>query len=309
MGITEKFQKILSHQHGKSDWADALNPPASISDIEKIEEIIREKIPDELRNLLLFSDGQGSKSEGVFFGHQFCNSTDIIGQLQFGISLIKPAVKTIQNPAASDKLIREIVEFYRSQVPKPKFFGLVNNWYKMEFECSPGSRGGPYLYASKNATDNDREILKIDEKAEQPIFKIVSELYGLEKETYNWDELKFTVYQDGNYEVERAMYDFDKTINFTSTPENAIRKIYFHYKWLPVFSDYSGNFIGIDMDPDISGNKGQVINFGRDEEDMVVLAENLESLFDLILIELSQPKNRLINNDIYLHDALKAIVE
>jgi cell wall assembly regulator SMI1 len=309
MGITEKFQKILSHQDVKGDLAKELNPPASESNIEKIEALIKENLPVGLRDLLLFSDGQSNKGEGVFFGHQFCNSTDIIGQLQFGISLIKPEVKTIPNPAASDKLIREIVAFYRSRVPKPKLFGLVNNWYKMEFECSPGSRGGPYLYASKNTTDNGREILKIDEKAEQPVFKIVSELYELEKDTYNWDELKFTVYNDGRYDVERAMYDFNNTISFTSTPENAIRKIYFHYKWVPVFSDYSGNFIGIDMDPGETGRKGQVINFGRDEEDMVVLAESLESFFDLVLAELSQPQNRLINKEIYLHDVLKAIVK
>lgn len=149
--------------------------------------------------------------------------------------------------------------------------------------------------------------MKIDRKSEESIYEIVSELYELEKESYNWDVLKFTVYKDDNYEVERTMYDFDNTIKFSSTPENAIRKIYFYYKWLPVFSDYSGNFIGIDMDPDVAGTKGQVINFGRDEEDMVVLAENLESFFDKILIELNQPNNRLINSDRYLHDVLKEI--
>jgi cell wall assembly regulator SMI1 len=307
MSITEKFQRVLYLQHGKSDLSTALNPPAAIGNIEKIELLIKEKLPDELRDLLMFSDGQASKNEGVFFGHQFCNSTDIIEQLQFGLSLIKPAVKTVQNPTASDKLVREIVEFYRSQVPKPKFFGLFNNWYKIEFECSPGSRGGPYLYASKNTTDSGREILKIDGKSEESVFKIVTELYELEKESYNWDELKFTVYQDGNYDVERAMYDFDNTIKFTSTPENAIRKIYFHYKWLPVFSDYSGNFIGIDVDPGEAGTKGQVINFGRDEEDMVVLAVNLESFFDKVLIEIQQPDNRIVNTGRYLHDVLKEI--
>jgi cell wall assembly regulator SMI1 len=309
MGITEKFQKILSLQHSSNGLAASLNSPASISNINRIEELVEEKLPGELKDLLLFADGQGNKTEGVFFGHQFCHSADIIGQLQFGLSLIKPAVKTIKDPAASDKLIKEIVAFYRSQVPKPKFFGLVNNWYKIKFECSPGSRGGPYIYATQNTTDSEREILKIDDKSEQLIFKIVSELHGLEKETYNWDELKFTVYQDGRYEAERAMYDFDMTINFTSTPENAIRKIYFHYKWLPVFSDYGGNFIGIDLDPGPAGRKGQVINFGRDEEDMVVLAENLESLFDRIIAEFSQSPNRLINTDTHLHELLKQIVK
>lgn len=137
MRIIEKFQRIIFLQDDRGDLANELNPPASLDNLEKIEELIQEKLPVGLRDLLLFSDGQGNKGEGVFFGHQFCNSTDIIGQLQFGLSLIKPAVKTIKNPAASDKLVRQIVEFYKGQVPKPKFFGLVNNWYKLEFECSP----------------------------------------------------------------------------------------------------------------------------------------------------------------------------
>ena len=34
-------------------------------------------------------------------------------------------------------------------------------------------------------------------------------------------------------------------------------------KWLPFCSDDGGNFIGIDLDPDVNGTVGQVINFGK----------------------------------------------
>lgn len=78
---------------------------------------------------------------------------------------------------------------------------------------------------------------------------------------------------------------------------------------MPVFSDHGGNYIGIDLDPDSKGNKGQVINFGRDEQDMVVLAENLGNLFGKILAELNHVENCLLNSEIHLHEALKEMAK
>jgi cell wall assembly regulator SMI1 len=119
--------------------------------------------------------------------------------------------------------------------------------------------------------------------------------------------LEFVVFANGKYEVERTFYDFDNQIPFTSTPGNAIRKKYFHYKWLPLFSDYSGNYLGIDCDPDINGKKGQIINFGRDEEDMVVLADSLEHFFDFILSEIKTADSSLLHTEYHLHDTLKKL--
>jgi len=84
-------------------------------------------------------------------------------------------------------------------------------------------------------------------------------------------------------------------------------KKYFNYKWLPVFSDYGGNYIGIDLDPDTNGKKGQIINFGRDEEIMIVLADSLEEFFDFILTEISKPDNKLLKLEHHLHDTLKEL--
>ena len=62
----------------------------------------------------------------------------------------------------------------------------------------------------------------------------------------------------------------------TSFPPQAIKIAYSNPKWIPFSYDYSGNHIGIDLDPDVAGKVGQVINFGTDEEDKVVIAENFE---------------------------------
>ena len=309
MNITTKFQEIINIQRNNSDEPiGTLSNPISESNIEKIENLLEEKLPNEIKELYSLANGQNDDGNGVLFGDEFCNADEIIRQLEFSRTLINSGTKTILNPEQSDKLLKQIVDFYVSKAPKHKLFGLQKSWHKMEFECGTDSFGGPYLYATEDTTDKERKILKIDFKELDSVSSIINELHELEKRTYKWDELKFVVYSNGKYEVERSAYDFNET-SFTSTPKNAIQKKYFHYKWLPIFSDYGGNYIGIDLDPDKKGTKGQVINFGRDEEDMFVLAENLDSLFDKILAEISKSENRLINSENQLHETLKEMTK
>lgn len=68
----------------------------------------------------------------------------------------------------------------------------------------------------------------------------------------------------------------------TSIPKNAIQCVYADSKWVPLFSDGSGNFIGLDFNPGIKGKIGQIINFGRDEEAKRVVSKTLQSLFTLM---------------------------
>ncbi|SHF41112.1 SMI1 / KNR4 family (SUKH-1) [Pedobacter caeni] len=310
MNITTKLQEIIAIQSSNSkEPIGDLNAPISVNDIEKIEQLLDEQLPIEIKALYRFANGQSDQGTGVLFGEKFCSSGDIIRQLKFSRSLIKPEAKSLSDPEKSAILIEKIVTFYVNKAPKHKLFGLQKSWYKMEFSCGVDSSEGPYLYATENTTSREREILEIDFSERLNISKTIKELHELEKPTYNWDELKFIVYANGKHEVERSMYDFDNVISFTSTPDGTIQKKYFHDKWLPIFSDHGGNFIGIDLDPDKKGKKGQVINFGRDEEDMYVLSENLEGLFDIILTELNKEGNRLMNPEAHLHETLKEIIE
>jgi cell wall assembly regulator SMI1 len=176
----------------------------------------------------------------------------------------------------------------------------------MEFACSPGANDGPYLFLTPNTTDYDRKIISI--KNYEALDPVVYELYELEKAGYNWDQLHFVLFADGDYNVKRSYYDFDNTISFTSTPQNTIKKKYFHCKWLPIFSDWGGNYLGLDLDPDTEGIKGQVINFGRDEEDMFVFASNLEAFFDLILYHININNGETLKNSSHLHDTLKELL-
>jgi cell wall assembly regulator SMI1 len=61
----------------------------------------------------------------------------------------------------------------------------------------------------------------------------------------------------------------------TSNPANAIQTNYANKNWLPVSHDWGGNHIGVDIGPGPSGTHGQVINFGRDEDNMIVLASSV----------------------------------
>lgn len=64
---------------------------------------------------------------------------------------------------------------------------------------------------------------------------------------------------------------------FTSTPAGRIKRRYADTKWIPFCTDDGGNYIGIDLDPDVKGRAGQVINFGRDEHDKSVLETDLNA--------------------------------
>ncbi|TNH02471.1 hypothetical protein FHQ26_04945 [Testudinibacter sp. TR-2022] len=308
MNIITKFQEIMAIQQNNVEASSGtLNPPVSDSELQKIENLLQESLPTEIKALYSFANGQNDDGNGIFFGDNFCRADEIIQQLEFSRSLIKPETKTIANPEQSEQLIRQIVDFYVGKAPKHKLFGLQKSWYKIAFECGPNRFGGPYIYASENTTEKERKILKIDFKELDNVSEIVKKLHELEQPTYKWDELNFVAYSNGKYEVERSAYDFDNQISFTSTPKNAIQKKYFHYKWLPIFSDGGGNYLGIDLDPDTKGKKGQVINFGRDEEDMFVLAQSLDDLFDKILVALRKAENGLLHSEGHLHETLKEL--
>lgn len=61
----------------------------------------------------------------------------------------------------------------------------------------------------------------------------------------------------------------------SSFPPGAIKKTYTDRGWIPITHDGGGNHIGIDLTPDCNGTKGQIINFGRDEDQKFIIARDL----------------------------------
>lgn len=70
-----------------------------------------------------------------------------------------------------------------------------------------------------------------------------------------------------------------------SHPPGAIQKKYSLPGWLPLLSDSEGNHIGVDLDPGPSGKVGQVINFGRDEQEKYVLFPGVVGLVEWLATE------------------------
>jgi internalin A len=68
----------------------------------------------------------------------------------------------------------------------------------------------------------------------------------------------------------------------SSFPENCIKIQYTNTNWLPIFADSGGNYVGLDLDPDTKGTYGQIINFGRDEDNKFVIANSLDSFLEFI---------------------------
>lgn len=307
MTITEKLKKIIELQSEKFDWKlNSLNDGANENQITEINKLIGEKMPIELADLYISNNGESGDKRCCFLGHQFMSINEVIKLIEFGLSLVKPSERKIDNPEKSKELLNQIVDFYFAKAPRKELFN--KSWYKIEFSCGLASYGGPYLYKSEKTEEKDIEIIDVNFDDYKELSPIVKELYELEKDSYNWDEVEFVVYSDKKYEVKRIDFNFNEEIPFTSTPEGAIKKMYFNPKWIPVFSDHGGNYIGIDLDPDTNGTKGQVIIFGRDEEDMFVLSNSITDFFDLMILKIVD-ESVDFTQELHLHDIFKDMIK
>jgi cell wall assembly regulator SMI1 len=109
--------------------------------------------------------------------------------------------------------------------------------------------------------------------------------YGLN--FFNIDQLHNEVNDWKNLVSEFSSEDMVQMSSFSSSiPVGFIKPIYSNNYWIPFAHDGCGNYLGIDLDPDTDGTYGQVINFGRDENNKYVISESLESFFDWYVNEL-----------------------
>lgn len=79
-----------------------------------------------------------------------------------------------------------------------------------------------------------------------------------------------------NFEELEQYDEFCGTVNSKGT----ILKKSYTSKRIPFITDASGNFIGIDFKPGPKGIKGQIINFGRDEDTMYVLSNSFKDFIE-----------------------------
>jgi cell wall assembly regulator SMI1 len=304
-----KFERIVGwYVDNASEAVSNLVAQQDFGQLATIEHLIDATLPDDIGTLYMRYGGDSRDHAGCFIGHGFMGLDQILESTEFARSLIKPEKPVVLNAKASDAVILHIVEEMIQQLDKLARLGVVSaNWYRCEFECSPRSFGGPYVYETPDVSDQERKIVGSDHIDYDKFYALAAELADLEGESYNWDKLNFVVFRDRQYQLERQFYNLGDPENFTSYPEGAIQRTYFHLRWVPIIQDHGGNYIGVDLEPGPTGRRGQVIVFGRDEYDMFVLADDWEGFLDLILglIE-SQPE--VLLSDCHLHDVLKPII-
>lgn len=92
-----------------------------------------------------------------------------------------------------------------------------------------------------------------------------------------------------------SLADLDRPMQ--STPPRHVRRQYANALWIPFAYDWGGNYLGIDLDPDVAGTPGQVINFGRDEERKIAVAPSLDAFVGWMLAELDAGNFHLEDED------------
>lgn len=81
-------------------------------------------------------------------------------------------------------------------------------------------------------------------------------------------------------EISCLQGDDENDDDLKSIPDDAIIKKRYIKDRVPFIADYGGNFIGIDYNPGKNGTIGQIINYGRDEYEMTVLANSFQDFID-----------------------------
>lgn len=297
MTSLEKFEQIVGwYTDNASEAVRGLAPQADFARVEDINALIGDTLPPDISVLFAKYDGESGDGAGAFLGHGFMSLQKIIDSLEFSKSLVKPAHPTVPEPDASGAIIDAIIKIHTESV--------TGAWHKLKFECGPNSYEGPYVYPSIDTSEQTRQSLELPEDRMDEVYALSGKLHDLEHSSYKWDELKITVFGDGTNTVERTFYDFDQTLPLTSQPPDAILKKYYHIKWVPIIEDHGGNYIGVDLDPGPKGTKAQIIVFGRDEEDMYVMANSWGQFLDRMITELGPRRVELLG-DSHLHDMFK----
>lgn len=78
-------------------------------------------------------------------------------------------------------------------------------------------------------------------------------------------------------------------------PPGAVRALYANRNWLPFAGD-SQHYIAIDFDPDTGGVPGQIINAGRDDETLHVIANSFEEFMVFVASQFTAGRVKLMED-------------
>jgi len=102
---------------------------------------------------------------------------------------------------------------------------------------------------------------------------------------------------------------------YSSFPLDAVKPMYANAAWVPIIADGAGNNIGIDYDPGPTGKTGQIISFGADEIEKLVIADSYPAFLALMQGLLVHPQVKPSESrgfslsDVYIVDALRPLLK
>ncbi len=82
-----------------------------------------------------------------------------------------------------------------------------------------------------------------------------------------------------------------------SAMAGAVKEIYANEYWIPFAYDYGGSHLGVDLDPGPRGTFGQVINFGRDEDEKFVVASSVATFLEWLANQLESGNSNIRRED------------
>lgn len=253
----ENYKSTLTDEPSV-EMVGELNSPASSIKLRQLESFVGESLPKDFKDLYMYANGQDDGC-GIFYGNEFLSLEAIMSQLELSKQFSNKSAQKI----LSKKTMKELVNYMLSFVDDEQ---KNNDDARLRFAASKNSIGGAVIVSKdvKGIITEKPLLTSIDHNY---VFGLLPKIFDTENPL-----MELLADMQGNYS---ASVCETTEIPTTSVPDSAIKQLYYHNKWVPIFGDYCGNYIGIDLDPDINGVRGQVIKYGRDEQQMHVLANSL----------------------------------
>lgn len=184
--------------------------------------------------------------------------------------------------------------------PVPPQLAALRAWLKKHL---------PSVAASLNPGASDAQLDLLEKAIGQPLpedFRVLYRWHNGQSPragTGPWYGLNFLSLDEviDNWKVHADIIDHaDRSdpFNFNeSAMPGVVKAVYLDKGWIPFAHDWGGNFLGIDLEPDVNGVRGQVINFGRDEDRKYAIAPNLTAFVHWMVGELNRGNYSITRNE------------